>query len=110
MSDARVVTSPGWTLTQSTANFTSGQATIDAKHLGVAPKIISAGTTATSAQAAQAQVAGVANNTGAAFAAASAGAGSIGDTKLSADLTLVAPADAPAGTYTSKMTLTLVSK
>jgi hypothetical protein len=106
VSDERVVTKPGWTLSQSVANFVSGANTIEAKHLGVAPKVVS---TDTSAVAAAAQVAGSAVYP-AAFADAAAGEDSLGVTSLGADLTLVAPADAPAGTYTSKMTLTLVSK
>jgi hypothetical protein len=109
VSDARVVTRPGWTLTHSVANFVSGANTIEAKHLGVAPKLVVAGTTSTNAVAGAAQVAGSAVFP-AGFAEAAAGPESLGDTKLSADLKLVAPADAPAGTYTSKMTLTLVSK
>lgn len=110
VSDARVVTRPGWTLTHSVADFVSGANTIDAKHLGVAPKLVATGTTSTSASAAAAQLAGSALKSGVSFAEAAAGPESLGDTKLSADLKLVAPADAPAGTYTSKMTLTLVSK
>ena len=109
ISDARVVSRPGWTLTHSVANFVSGANTIEAKNLGVAPKLVTTGTTSTNAAAAAAQVAGSAVFP-AGFAEAPAGPASLGFTKLSADLKLVAPADAPAGTYTSKMTLTLVSK
>jgi hypothetical protein len=103
VTDERVVTHKGWTLTQSVANFVSGANTIDASNLTVAAKVTSTGTNATAA----------ASQTGGAskpFAEAAEGTQSLGTTTLGADLTLVAPADAPAGTYTSKMTLTLVSK
>ena len=110
VTDDRVVTKKGWTLTSTVADFVSGSNTIAAKNLGVAPKVVATGTTSTGVTAAAAQVAGSAVFPSAApFADAAAGSG-VGVTKLSADLTLVAPADAPAGTYTSKMTLTLVSK
>lgn len=108
VTDERAVSKQGWTLTQSIADFTNGSATIAKANLGVAPKINPTGTTATGVQPAAAQVAGSATYP-APFADAAAGSG-VGVTKLSADLTLVAPSDAPAGTYTSKMTLTLVSK
>ncbi|AWB96448.1 hypothetical protein DCE93_12980 [Agromyces badenianii] len=109
VSDDRVVSRPGWTLTQSVANFVSGTNTIEAKHLGSTPKVVAAGTTSTTATAGAAQTPGTAAYPSA-FADGAAGPGSLGITKLSADLKLVAPVDAPAGTYTSKMTLTLVSK
>jgi len=108
VTDERVVSKKGWTLTQTVAAFTSDSATFSAANLGVAPKINSSATTATGVTAAAAQTAGSATYP-AAFASAAVGAG-VGVTKLGADLTLVAPSDAPAGTYTSKMTLTLVSK
>lgn len=109
VSDARVVTRPGWTLTSSVADFKAGASTIEAKNFGFAPAIFADGTTSTGVTVAAGQVAGSANNAGAAFASADAGSG-LGDTKLNAALKLVAPANAAAGTYTSKMTLTLVSK
>ncbi|PNW10537.1 hypothetical protein C1632_01825 [Microbacterium testaceum] len=108
VTDERVVSKKGWTLTQTVGAFTSDSATFTAANLGVAPKVNAAGTTATGVTAAAAQTAGSAVYP-ATFAGAAAGSGT-GVTKLSADLTLVAPSDAPAGTYTSKMTLTLVSK
>ncbi|MEL4320233.1 hypothetical protein WJX64_14555 [Leifsonia sp. YIM 134122] len=109
VSDSRIVSKKGWTLTSTVADFVSGTNTIEAKNLGVAPKVVAAGTTSTGVTTGTAQVAGSATTTAAPFAEAAAGAG-LGDTKLSADLKLVAPATAAAGTYTSKMTLTLVSK
>ncbi|GAA2074653.1 hypothetical protein [Microbacterium hatanonis] len=108
VTDDRIVSKKGWTVTQSVADFVNGTNVIGAKNLGVAPKVIAAGTTSTGVAAASAQVAGSAIYSSP-FADAPAGSG-VGVTKLGADLTLVAPVDAPAGTYTSKMTLTLVSK
>lgn len=108
VTDERVVSKKGWTLTQSVTDFVNGQTTIDKKNLGVTPKVNAEGTTATGVVASTAQTAGSATFPSS-FAEAPAGSG-VGVTKLGADLTLVAPADAPAGTYTSKMTLTLVSK
>ncbi|MFG6444022.1 hypothetical protein ACFXQA_01985 [Microbacterium sp. P07] len=101
----KTVDRDGWDLTQSVTDFVSGTNTIDKKNLGVAPKVV---TTTQGATAAPAQVAGSATYPS---PFASAAAGSAGtSTTLGADLTLVAPAGTPEGTYTSKMTLTLVSK
>jgi hypothetical protein len=96
----------GWNLTQSVANFTSGSNTIDKKNFGVAPKLVSSTQGATLAPA---QVAGTAVYPSP-FASADAGTTTQTGTVLGADLKLVAPAGTPAGTYTSKLTLTLVSK
>ena len=102
--DARVLTHSGWTLTSTVADFVAGSSTIPASQLTVTPKIVS--TTATAVTTA---AAGAASKTGTPFAAAGA-EGQVGDTVLNADLKFVAPASAPAGVYTSKMTLTLVAK
>lgn len=102
--DGRVVSTPGWNLTSSVAAFTltGGTDTIDAKQLGVKP-LVSSGP----ATPAAGNVAGsVATSTD----FASAAAGTSGTSVVDADLTFVAPAKAKAGTYTSKLTLTLVSK
>jgi len=56
-----------------------------------------------------AAAAGAATTAGRPFAEAGDGV-DVGDTVLDADLKFVAPATAAAGTYTSKMTLTLTSK
>ncbi|BDV32226.1 hypothetical protein [Microbacterium terricola] len=101
--DERIVSRPGWTLTADVADFTSGSSTFGAEHLGLAPTLV---TDAHGAELAAAQTAG-SGVYPADFAAADAGKG-IGETTFSADLTLVAPVDAPAGTYTSKLTLTLI--
>jgi hypothetical protein len=103
--DARALTHKGWTLTSKVADFVSGEVKIPAAQLTVSPKVKTspaAGVTAASSAAA--------SNTDTPFAAADDSA-TVGDTVLNADLTFVAPsASTPAGTYTSKMTLTLVSK
>ncbi|CAN5165802.1 hypothetical protein BH09ACT6_BH09ACT6_25050 [soil metagenome] len=108
--DTRYSTHPGWTLTTSVADFalsTDASKTIDKKQLGVAPLVISspAGSAVT---AAAATIAGTATNPSP-FAAASNSA-TIGTSVLDADLTFVAPLGTPAGTYTSKLTVTLASK
>lgn len=104
--DSRVLTHAGWTLTSTVTDFTGAGTTIDKKQLGVAPKIVS--TTATGVTVSPAQTAG-SGVYPAAFASAT-NAAQVGDTVFNADLKFVAPADKPAGTYTSKLTLTLASK
>ncbi|WP_125131382.1 hypothetical protein [Microbacterium sp. 10M-3C3] len=96
----------GWDLTQSVANFTSGGNTIDKKNFGVA---VTKTGGAAAASAAAPQVAGSATYPSP-FASSTAGVSTEPTTQLKADLKLVAPAGTPAGTYTSKLTLTLVSK
>lgn len=106
--DQRVVSKKGWDLTASTANFVNAadaSKTIDAKYLGVKPKVV---TNPGGVVAGTEHVAGDATAFSG-FASAPAGTGT-GATSLSADLTLVAPSGTPAGTYASTMTLTLVSK
>jgi hypothetical protein len=103
--DARALTHKGWTLTSKVSDFVSGETKIPAAQLTVSPKVKS--TTATGVVAA---ASAAASNTDVPFAAADDSA-TVGDTVLNADLTFVAPSKStPAGTYTSKMTLTLVSK
>ncbi|MEA9987181.1 hypothetical protein [Subtercola sp. RTI3] len=105
--DGRVVSHPGWTVTSSVTDFTNGTTTIDKKQLGITPK---AGATALPAGVtlAVAQAAGSAVNP--ALLASSGLTAAIASTDLDADLTFVAPADKPAGTYTAKLTITLASK
>jgi len=107
--DSRVVTHKGWTLTSTVTEFTNtadATAKIEAKQLGVKPKVVS--TTATGVTASTETVAGAAVYP-APFASATNDA-QVGDTVLNADLKFVAPANKAAGTYTSKLTLTLASK
>jgi hypothetical protein len=95
----------GWDLTQSVDNFVSGSNAIDKKNFGV--KVTK--TAGSAATAAAEQVAGSATYPSP-FATAGVGTSTEPTTTLNADLKLVAPAGTPQGTYTSKMTLTLVSK
>ncbi|RFA07570.1 hypothetical protein B7R21_15395 [Subtercola boreus] len=107
--DGRVVTHKGWTVTTSVTDFTnSGDSavTIDKKQLGIEP--LAVGTKPASVTLAGAQVAGSAVNP-APFASADNTA-AVTQTDLDAKLTFVAPGDKPAGTYTSKLTVTLASK
>lgn len=105
VSDERYSTKPGWTVNASVAQFTSGANTFDPSALSIAP-VIDASSTATGVTK-PATVAGA--GVAAKFAEAAAGAGT-GVTKLSAALSLTAPQGTPAGTYTSTMTVTVVSK
>jgi hypothetical protein len=108
--DGRVVSHPGWTLTSTVIDFTNSadsSITIDKKQLGVAPKLVSTTAAAAAITIAAPQVAG-----GSVFPAAFASASNsaqVGNTTLDADLVFVSPANKPAGTYTSKLTLTLAS-
>jgi hypothetical protein len=109
VTDGRVVSHPGWTLTSTVTDFTNAAApgvTIDKKQLGLAPKFV--GTAPAGVSLSPAQVAGSATY-GSPFAQADNSV-AVGDTVLNADLTFVAPADKAAGVYTSKLTLTLASK
>ena len=108
VSDQRVVSAPGWDLTASTAPFVNASdatKTIDPKQLGVKPAVVG---TANNVVAGAEHVAGD-STAFSGFASAPAGNG-LGTTSLNAALTLVAPANTPAGTYNSTMTLTLTSK
>ncbi|NQX36545.1 hypothetical protein [Herbiconiux sp. VKM Ac-2851] len=104
--DDRNASKPGWKLTASVNDFAGPSATIEKKQLGMVPTIVS-GTTG--AVVGATQVAGSAAWNGTTVASAPAAAGT-GTTVVGANLTFVAPADKPVGTYTSKMTLTLVSE
>jgi hypothetical protein len=108
VSDARVVSHPGWTLSSSVADFTySGTPanSISKAQLGLEPVIVS--TTAGGVTKGATQVAGSAVYSSD-FAKAT-NAAQIGTTTLGGNLTFVAPVGKPAGTYTSTLTLTLVS-
>lgn len=106
VNDARVVTKPGWTVNSSVSSFVKGTDSFGADALSVTPAVVAAGTTSTGVTTAAKFAAA---STAAKFAEAAAGAG-VGITALNAELSLVAPATAPAGTYTSTMTVTVVSK
>jgi hypothetical protein len=108
VTDLRQVSKPGWKLSTNVADFTKGSDTIAKSALGIAPKVVSqAGTGAT------APTMGAALTSGSAsypwdFATLAGGAFS-GVSTYNADLVFTAPAGKPAGTYSSTITLTLVS-
>lgn len=109
--DDRVVTRQGWTLSANVADFvnaTDNAITIGKVNLGVAPSVVAASTTATGVTAGTAQVAGSAIYP---FTfAEGAAANTVGNSVIGGNLTFVAPQEKAAGTYTSTLTLTLVSK
>jgi hypothetical protein len=109
VTDLRQVSRQGWDLETTVSQFVQGIDTIENSALGIAPKIVSqAGTGAT------APVLGAATVSGSAaypwsFASLASGSFS-GVSVYNADLVFTAPAAKPAGTYTSTLTLTLISK
>ena len=106
VADGRVVTRQGWDVSASVADFVNGSDTISKSQLGVVPTITS--TEGTGVTAGTAQVAGA--STFPFTFASGAAANKVGTTVLGANLTFVAPQEKAAGTYTSTMTLTVVSK
>lgn len=107
--DARVVNHPGWTLTTTVSTFTKQgdtSTTIPNSQLGVKPVLVS--TTAAGVVTSPETIAGSAVY-GAPFAQADNSA-QVGDSNFNADLKFIAPANKPAGVYTSTLTLSLVSK
>lgn len=109
VTDLRQVSKPGWNLSTTVADFTKGTDTIGKSALGIAPKVVSqAGTGATAPTMGAAQVSGTAAYPWD-FAELAASAFS-GVSTYNADLVFTAPAGKPAGTYSSTLTLTLISK
>lgn len=111
VTDGRVVSRQGWTLSASVAEFVNSADNtqkIAATNLGVAPSVTAAGSDSTGVTAGTAVTAGAATFP-MTFASADATNG-VGTTVLGGGLTFVAPASSAQGTYTSTMTLTLVSK
>jgi len=109
VSDGRVVTREGWTLSANVADFVNEGNTsisINKAQLGLVPQIVSSDSVGVTVGATQ--VAGTASY--AAVFAEGAPNNSVGNTVLNAGLTFVAPQDKPAGTYHSTMTLTVVTK
>lgn len=109
VTDLRVASKPGWDLKTDVTDFAKGTDTISKSALGIAPQQVSnAGTGATAATLGTAQVSGSASYPWN-FASLAAAKFS-GVTVYNADLVFTAPAGSPAGTYTSTLTLTLISK
>ncbi len=108
VTDMRQVSKPGWSLKTDVADFKKGTDTIAASALGIAPKSVSqAGTGAVAPTLGAAQTSGSASYPWN-FATLAGGAFS-GVSTYNADLVFTAPAGKPAGTYSSTITLTLVS-
>ncbi|GAB2815660.1 hypothetical protein GCM10027022_02130 [Alpinimonas psychrophila] len=105
VNDARVSSRPGWSLSASVNDFSYLTNTISKSQLGFAPAKVSA--TAVATQAGVTQVAGAAVYP--AVIATGTAANTVGNTVLNGVLTFVAPQEKPAGTYTSTMTLTLIT-
>ena len=109
VTDLRQVSKQGWDLKTTVTSFVKGTDSIDNSALGITPSSVSnAGSGAT------APVLGAATISGSAvypwtFASLAAGSFS-GVSVFNADLVFTAPAAKPAGTYTSTLTLTLISK
>jgi hypothetical protein len=111
VNDGRVVTRQGWTLSANVADFVNASdntVTIGKTNLGIAPIVVAGSTTATGVTAGTATVAGSASYP---FTfAEGAAANTVGNSVIGGNLTFVAPQEKAAGTYTSTLTLTLVSK
>jgi hypothetical protein len=109
VTDLRQVSKPGWKLQTTVTDFTKGTDTIAASALGIDPKSVGqAGTGATAPTLGDEQISGSASYPWD-FATLAAGSYS-GASTYDADLTFTAPAGKPAGTYTSTLTLTLISQ
>jgi hypothetical protein len=109
VTDLRQVSKPGWDLKTEVATFAKGTDTIPASALGIAPVIVSqGGSGATAPTTGTAQISGAASYPWN-FATLPATSFS-GVSTYNADLVFTAPAGKPAGTYTSTLTLTLISK
>jgi len=106
VNDARVHSRPGWNLTASVTDFSYLTNSISKTQLGLVLNKVSA--TAAATQVGVTQVAGAASYP--AVIATGDAANTVGETVINGALTFVAPQEKPAGTYTSTMTLTLVSK
>jgi hypothetical protein len=105
--DDRVITKKGWDLTTSVAEFKHGTDIIANTALGLAPKSVTNSGPGTPALGST-QIAGSAVYASK-FAELAAGSYSPAS-KFNADLTFKAPLGSAEGTYTSTLTLTLVSK
>jgi len=111
VTDLRKVSKPGWDLTTTVGTFTrqGGTDTIANSALGIAPSLVKqAGTGATAPTLGSAMAAG-SGSYPYTFATVANGGWS-GQSSYDADLSFLAPSSAPAGTYSSTLTMTLVSK
>jgi hypothetical protein len=108
VSDARVLTREGWTVSADVADFVNAAdgSAIGKTQLGLAPQLVSTEATGVSLFAAQS----VGTASYPMNLAAAAPANPVGTTVLNADLTFVAPPEKSVGTYRSTLSLTLVSQ
>jgi hypothetical protein len=103
--DDRITSRLGWDLQANVAAFVSGATSIASTNLAITPSIVA---NAGGVTVASTPLAGSASYP---FEIADAALDNgVGTTTISGGLTFVAPVGAPAGTYTSTLTLTLVSK
>lgn len=106
VSDTRQLGSSSWSLTGQVGDFADGAKTLDGKYLGWTPALSGTGNAGT---AGAAVVAGSGSGLKAASVLAS---GSVVDgsptTAVGASLSLAAPSNTPAGSYTATLTLTLI--
>jgi phosphate transport system substrate-binding protein len=104
--DGRVTSDQGWDLAANLTPFVNtadGGQVIGTRNVGLRAIVIS--TTAAGAVAALPQHAGHA-----VYPASFASGSGAGETVLGGEVTLVSPADSPAGTYTATLTLTITSR
>ena len=105
VTDERYSSKLGWSLQARVDDFLSGSNTIQSKNLAIVPSIV---TNAGGVTAASTPLAGSAVAYPYTIASATLNNG-IGTSVIGGGLTFVAPVGSPAGTYTSTLTLTLVS-
>ncbi|MFG2043445.1 substrate-binding domain-containing protein [Dactylosporangium sp. NPDC048998] len=107
---------PGWTLTGQATDFVAGSTTISGEHFGWTPALIAAGSDAEGTPVAgpvvaprmQVPASGGLAGPGGTLASSPAGSG-LGTQRVGAGMLLWIPDTAPTGTYTSTLTLTLIS-
>ncbi|MHA7272168.1 hypothetical protein ACX80Z_01925 [Arthrobacter sp. TMT4-20] len=97
---------PGWSLSGSVSEFSSGSGSFAANALGWTPTVANNTVGASAGQSVAPAAPGLARS--AVLASASAGHAS-GSADISAGLSLLAPAGTPAGSYTSTLTITALS-
>ena len=105
VTDERYSSKLGWSLQAEADDFRSGSNIIGRKFLAIVPSIV---TNAGGVTAASTPLAGLAESYPYTIANATVNNG-VGTSVIGGGLTFVAPVGSPAGTYTSTLTLTLVS-
>ncbi|MEV6923167.1 substrate-binding domain-containing protein [Dactylosporangium sp. NPDC051485] len=106
---------PGWTLSGQSTDFVNGATTVSAAHFGWKPALVAAGSDAEGipvagpAIAPRMQVPGSLGLAGVSLLAGAPGGSGLGTQHVGADMVLWIPDTSPTGTYTSTLTLTLIS-